>query len=574
METLVANITGKVRRETLDGRRYLVAPVVLMQGGSVMNGSKGALYYPPEECAREPGMWNNVPITDGHPVENGYPVSARSPEVLAKYKLGYIFNDRWDGSKRTAEAWYDEELTRNKSPKTYSALEANRPFDLSTGLMTDNVLAANGSQANGKAYSHIARNYRPDHVASLVGQTGACSLRDGCGVLVGNVCETCGKTPLVNAEEQSGPEKVVCSKCGEKHEGECSAVTNEDKRSLWRQLGDMLGITTTENAFCPTGKGGGQDNSCSSTEGGSDSSEVKGKPIPDSPYGIPQGQTVKFHDGEFKGYEVQLQGLIRKNLSRKEDDVHRGQIVGIKGGAGEITVSHSTLKKYATLTANQSTEGDAMPTPTNKEELVSYLTTNCSCHKGKEKVLNALDEETLEVFKTQHEELAANQLVVNAVRESDPTLKDIAVNELPAAFAKKKAKPGCEEEEEMPAKKPVMNWREIVPPEVLEGLDIAMNVAMKSKADLLDIVVNANSSTEAGRKKIRPTFAGMSYAALKELADEIATRKPVTNESNDEILNFFTGAAGGGGHTLNRSSEPDPNDVLEPFVPVNPNSKS
>lgn len=659
METLVANITGKVRRETLDGRRYLVAPVVLMRGDSVMNGSKGALFYPSSEVAKRPGMWNHIPITDGHPTENGSPVSARSAKVLERYKLGIILNDRMSGSDRVAEAWYDEELTRNKSPKTYQKLTENTPFDLSTGLMTENVVAANGSQAKGRSYSHVARNYDADHVASLVDQVGACSLKDGCGVLVGNVCEldendicmNCGgpgsgkpgpcptgdgyskgrkgeyekksdhhakesskarkkadkeqnpterkrlmdlsdhhqklsntwanrASAVHNAEEQSGPEKVVCSKCGEKHEGECSAVTNEDKRSLWRQLGDMLGITTTENAFCPTGKGGGQDNSCSSTEGGSDSSEVKGKPIPDSPYGIPQGQTVKFHDGEFKGYEVQLQGLIRKNLSRKEDDVHRGQIVGIKGGAGEITVSHSTLKKYATLTANQSTEGDAMPTPTNKEELVSYLTTNCSCHKGKEKVLNTLDEETLAVLKTQHEELAANQLVVNALRESDPTLKDIAVNELPAAFKKKSptaAKETCPDcgypvgpDHVCPPKKTTMNKlapaSERLTPEEIETLEIAREVTQNSKSQLLDLVVNANASNDAAKKAIRPLYEKLSYKELKTLADNLPKGRPTTNDDHgDLLLNFFTGASGGGHHTTNRGSEPDPNDVLEPF---------
>lgn len=221
-----------------------------------------------------------------------------------------------------------------------------------------------------------------------------------------------------------------------------------------------------------------------------------------------------------------------------------------------------------------------MPTPTNKEELVSYLTTNCSCHKGKEKVLNALDEETLEVLKTQHEELAANQLVVNAVRESDPTLKDIAVNELPAAFKKKSptaAKETCPDcgypvgpDHVCPPKKTTMNKlapaSERLTPEEIETLEIAREVTQNSKSQLLDLVVNANASNDAAKKAIRPLYEKLSYKELKTLADNLPKGRPTTNDDHgDLLLNFFTGASGGGHHTTNRGSEPDPNDVLEPF---------
>lgn len=182
-ETMLVNVTGSIRRETYNGRRYLVAPMVTIVPG-VLNGSRGALYYPPEEVSKEPGVWNHVPLVLNHPMEGGQYVSARSPGVLEKYQLGYVFNDRWDGSRRTAEGWFDEEHTRRISPEVYDALSNNRPIELSTGLMTDNHIAANGSNYNGKPYTHVARNYRPDHLAILPKQRGACSNKDGCGVLV------------------------------------------------------------------------------------------------------------------------------------------------------------------------------------------------------------------------------------------------------------------------------------------------------------------------------------------------------------------------------------------------------
>lgn len=555
METLVANITGKVRRETLDGRRYLVAPVVLMQGGSVMNGSKGALYYPPEECAREPGMWNNVPITDGHPVENGYPVSARSPEVLAKYKLGYIFNDRWDGSKRTAEAWYDEELTRNKSPKTYDALEANRPFDLSTGLMTDNVLAANGSQAKGKAYSHIARNYRPDHVASLVGQTGACSLRDGCGVLVGN-------------EEES-----------------METVTNEDKKSLWRQLGEMLGVTTPiENAFCPTGEGGGIDNSCSSIKNPNSSGQGHSDDHLSNPHHnvlIEQGFTYSHSTPITKmdgtKYLHHTYKLGERNVGIDSD----GKWSSSKSSAsGRRLTGRSTedLKKHLKSVKKRTNNEEGETMTTKKDELVTHLTTNCDCWKGQEKVLTNLDEATLTRLKEHEDAATQNALTINALREI-PELKDVALNELPAAFAKKAAPAASDEKcpecggvmsKDHVCKKEVMNRlkpaSERLTPEEIETLEIAREVTQNSKSQLLDLVVNANASNDAAKKAIRPLYEKLSYKELKTLADNLPKGRPTTNDDHgDLLLNFFTGASGGGHHTTNRGSEPDPNDVLEPF---------
>lgn len=507
METLVANITGKVRRETLDGRSYLVAPVVLMRGDSVMNGSKGALFYPSSEVAKRPGMWNHIPITDGHPTENGSPVSARSAKVLERYKLGIILNDRMSGSDRVAEAWYDEELTRNKSPKTYQKLTENTPFDLSTGLMTENVVAANGSQAKGRSYSHVARNYDADHVASLVDQVGACSLRDGCGVLVGNACESCGgketttneytfdaeDCPKCGASMEGDPDSGKCNSCGHKWGTLIKPVTNEEKKSLWRQLGGMLGITTpTENAFCATGKGGGQ------------------------------------------------------------------------------------VKSVKKRTNNE--EGDEDMATTKKDELVTHLTTNCDCWKGQEKVLTNLDEATLTRLKEREDAATQNALTINALREI-PELKDVALNELPAAFAKKAAPAASDEKcpecggvmsKDHVCKKEVMNRlkpaSERLTPEEIDTLEIAREVTQNSKSQLLDLVVNANASNDAAKKAIRPLYEKLSYKELKTLADNLPKGRPTTNDDHgDLLLNFFTGASGGGHHTTNRGSEPDPNDVLEPF---------
>ncbi len=50
----------RTRYEALDGKRYLVVPMVMLTVG-VHNGSRGPLYYPKEELANLPLVWDHKP---------------------------------------------------------------------------------------------------------------------------------------------------------------------------------------------------------------------------------------------------------------------------------------------------------------------------------------------------------------------------------------------------------------------------------------------------------------------------------------------------------------------------------
>lgn len=183
METLVLNLktSGTIRRETMDGRSYLVAPFTSIVPG-VLNGSKGPIFYPPEENAKNVDDWNGKPLTLGHPIVNGVHVTARRPDILNSYGLGFIFNSIAAEGKLKGEAWFDVEKVKRVHAPLLASLEALKPVEISTGLFIDFETAPEGAVFNGKAYSFIARNYKPDHLAILVDQLGACSVKDGCGV--------------------------------------------------------------------------------------------------------------------------------------------------------------------------------------------------------------------------------------------------------------------------------------------------------------------------------------------------------------------------------------------------------
>lgn len=171
---LKANLLQGSRRDTLDGKDYLVVPVVMIRSDVVMND----LLVPAEEIL--PYSWNGVPVTIQHPTAGKGYISANAPAVLEEFGVGTIFNSRWDSGVLKAEAWIDIQKANTLQPGLVKALEDGEPMDVSTGFFSEDIPSSGSS--NGRAFSAIARNLNPDHLALLPGGTGACSWEDGCGV--------------------------------------------------------------------------------------------------------------------------------------------------------------------------------------------------------------------------------------------------------------------------------------------------------------------------------------------------------------------------------------------------------
>lgn len=189
MELVTSSVSGTIRRERLNGRDYIVAPVRMVVPG-VLNGSAGRLLYPPEELASNPMAWNHMPIVIDHPKDStGKAISARSAKVLNESGLGFLFESKY-GEALDAEGWFDDLLTKRKSPQIYNSLLNGEPIELSTGLFTKNQTLA--GVYNGQEYDAIARQHVPDHLAILPNKKGACSNDRGCGVNMGRVGKALG----------------------------------------------------------------------------------------------------------------------------------------------------------------------------------------------------------------------------------------------------------------------------------------------------------------------------------------------------------------------------------------------
>jgi hypothetical protein len=165
----------KLRTEYLAGEKYLVAPVVLMTP-DVHEGSKGPLLYRKRELSDYAPAWNHKPIVLNHPAKG----IACKQDFLNQYSMGILLETGFQRGKQRAEAWFNERRTATVSPQTLGKLKRKEMMEVSTGLFVDQK--GGPGKHNGKRYTAIAANHKPDHLAVLTDSEGACSIKDGGGL--------------------------------------------------------------------------------------------------------------------------------------------------------------------------------------------------------------------------------------------------------------------------------------------------------------------------------------------------------------------------------------------------------
>jgi hypothetical protein len=168
----------QVRTKTYQGRKHLIVPVVMMING-VHSGSHGPILHTDAEFGKFPASWDGIPVMIGHPKLDGSYVSANVPEVMEQ-AVGRVFHSHIKDGKLKAEVWLDKQRMIAQSPEALSYIMQNRALDVSIGVFSDDDPIP--GEYNGENYIAIARNHRPDHLALLPGEQGACSWADGCGI--------------------------------------------------------------------------------------------------------------------------------------------------------------------------------------------------------------------------------------------------------------------------------------------------------------------------------------------------------------------------------------------------------
>lgn len=173
--------TNDVRRETLRGREYLIAPVTAARA-QMLNGG----YVPAEEWQQSQVDWNRVPLPVGHPMnERGEYITARLPEVVEHAAVGDFYRAHYDDETESlnGELWVDVEQAESLGDygeQIIGHLESGEPLEVSTAYRAEE---GSPGEYDGQHYEEVRVNLRPDHLALLPGDLGPgkCSVEDGCG---------------------------------------------------------------------------------------------------------------------------------------------------------------------------------------------------------------------------------------------------------------------------------------------------------------------------------------------------------------------------------------------------------
>lgn len=230
------NTTGLVKKDTLDGKEYLVAPVVMIREG-VLN----EFLYPAEDLEFSAGGWNGRPVVaPDHPVDDeNHPTGAGTKKIIEEQTIGVLMNTQYDDSIKglRADAWIDIEKCQRICPIILERLLSDDPeknhIDVSTGMFTDDE--EKSGTYDGVDYKAICHSIVPDHLAVLPFCAGACSWDDGAGIPRINKTQKEHKQMkkklelLVNSGKLSQEQAVKINALGDEIDPLLDAVPEEDE---------------------------------------------------------------------------------------------------------------------------------------------------------------------------------------------------------------------------------------------------------------------------------------------------------------------------------------------------------
>lgn len=178
---------AQLRRETLNGEEYLVAPVVAIQEGVYMyprQNGRGIKreFLPAEEIANTAEEWEGEILTLSHPQnDQGRPGLTDDPDTSYQ-NVGLFRNVDYKEESLVGETWIraNEVGEHGGELEDYvNSVEAGNPQEVSTGYRAGTEFEK-GTYQN-QRYTYIQREPEPDHLALLTNNRGNCSVAEGCG---------------------------------------------------------------------------------------------------------------------------------------------------------------------------------------------------------------------------------------------------------------------------------------------------------------------------------------------------------------------------------------------------------
>lgn len=183
----VEQLGGELRRETLNGEEYLVAPVVAIQEGVYLyprangRGIKRELLNT-EEIEQSLSEWEGVPLTIPHPEDDEGRPGLITNKATTHNEVGEFRDVELEEGALVGETWIRANTigTLGGMLESYvEGMKAGEPQEVSTGYRADTEVSK-GSYEN-QRYTYEQVGLEPDHLALLVDEAGNCSVEEGCG---------------------------------------------------------------------------------------------------------------------------------------------------------------------------------------------------------------------------------------------------------------------------------------------------------------------------------------------------------------------------------------------------------
>ncbi len=270
--------------------------------------------------------------------------------------------------------------------RIYKALEAGEPLEVSTGIFGLTEKAEENAVFNGVSYSHVLNAMRPDHLAVLPDLVGACSLSDGCGLMV-----------------------------------------NTKDGSFWRQLGSkllkVLGLSTNNRQQTI-------ENELSHNDIRQMLSMELRKNVSQAD---PSVYVCEVYD-DFFIYEAGYDKSYKLSYTKTDTGVELGS-------EGPLEVVREV--SYVSVTGNsgntQEENGEVMAVALNateKKSKVDYLIANCECWKkqGSDKILNSLPDDQLTQLQATTEAGKNREEIIKLAKTKYSLKEDATYEEVVAAM--------------------------------------------------------------------------------------------------------------------------------------------
>ncbi len=168
--------------KSIGNSEFQVFPAVLLVEGVHQGVGTDPVYYPPASLQAVASMWNNIPVTIGHPVDSfgNHIMVNHDGSIQQQWAVGHVMGCCFEDGKLKAEVWIDQSKVNKLAPGLIEFLQNGGQLEVSTGL-----LSLDDGQAgcwNEEDYTASVMEIVPDHFALLPGGQGACSWDDGCGI--------------------------------------------------------------------------------------------------------------------------------------------------------------------------------------------------------------------------------------------------------------------------------------------------------------------------------------------------------------------------------------------------------